>query len=176
MKDVSYGGRTVLFVSHNMGAVKSLCSEALWSKKGKLFQQGNVKKTVENYLGSTEIKTTIKCEGPLKKLVKIENAIIRKNETEPCSVASRTDALIIQVTYEAGEDLEAFEAFCGIDGQSVRVFSIPSKTEEKIFKRVRKASLFEFQKTSFDPERTFLGLAEIVKMGITGFGQTRSWH
>ena len=137
----------------------------MWFKKGKLFQQGNVKKTVENYLGSTEIKTTIKCEGPLKKLVKIENAIIRKNETEPCSVASRTDALTIQVTYEAGEDLEAFEAFCGIDGQSVRVFSIPSKNGRENFQKGKKSFSFRVPKNLLRPGTYFLGFGGNSKNG-----------
>ena len=30
MGDVAKGGRTVLFVSHNMNAIKSLCSRAIW--------------------------------------------------------------------------------------------------------------------------------------------------
>lgn len=51
MQDVSRGeGRTVLFVSHNMAAVSSLCERGLLLKDGKLFYQGNIKDVVENYL------------------------------------------------------------------------------------------------------------------------------
>ncbi len=37
MKDVSKGGRTVLFVSHNMAAVQSLCSRAIVLKDGRVL-------------------------------------------------------------------------------------------------------------------------------------------
>jgi lipopolysaccharide transport system ATP-binding protein len=37
MKDVSIGGRTVLFVSHNMAAVQSLCNRAIVLKDGHIF-------------------------------------------------------------------------------------------------------------------------------------------
>jgi lipopolysaccharide transport system ATP-binding protein len=38
MKDVSKGGRTVLFVSHNMAAVQSLCTRAIVLKDGKVLK------------------------------------------------------------------------------------------------------------------------------------------
>src|SRR5262249_11478881 len=36
MDEVSKGGRTVLFVSHNMSAIEQLCSRAIWIDSGKL--------------------------------------------------------------------------------------------------------------------------------------------
>jgi lipopolysaccharide transport system ATP-binding protein len=53
MKEVSEGqGRTVLFVSHNMGAVKSLCSKAISLKSGVLDYQGEATETINNYMNS----------------------------------------------------------------------------------------------------------------------------
>jgi lipopolysaccharide transport system ATP-binding protein len=49
MKDVSEGGRTVLFVSHNMTAIKSLCSQGLLLKNGKISSFGEINKVVNNY-------------------------------------------------------------------------------------------------------------------------------
>ncbi len=51
MKDVSNKqGRTVLFVSHNMGAIRSLCNSALLLKNGRSFFQGGVEEGVSKYL------------------------------------------------------------------------------------------------------------------------------
>ena len=51
MQDISReGGRTVLFVSHNMAAVKSLCTKGLVLKNGSVYFQGNVDQAVEKYL------------------------------------------------------------------------------------------------------------------------------
>lgn len=51
MGEVSKGeGRTVLFVSHNMGAVQNLCSAAIILKNGSLFGQGKSAKIIAEYL------------------------------------------------------------------------------------------------------------------------------
>ena len=51
MEDVSRGeGRTVLFVSHNLGAVTQLCSQGLYLAAGQLIQQGKVSQVIKSYL------------------------------------------------------------------------------------------------------------------------------
>ncbi|MDO4957524.1 MAG: ABC transporter ATP-binding protein [Bacteroidales bacterium] len=50
MHDVAKGeGRTVLFVSHNMGAVKNLCTRGLVLQDGSLYYEGNVNEAVDVY-------------------------------------------------------------------------------------------------------------------------------
>lgn len=50
MKDVSSQGRTVLFVSHNMTAVKSLCNRGILMERGKVVFTGSADETVEHYM------------------------------------------------------------------------------------------------------------------------------
>ena len=50
MEDVGREGRTVLFVSHNMGAVTRLCQECLWLDGGRLFRRGPATDVVREYL------------------------------------------------------------------------------------------------------------------------------
>ncbi|ACU06826.1 Polysaccharide ABC transporter, ATP-binding protein [Flavobacteriaceae bacterium 3519-10] len=51
MGDVSKGeGRTVLFVSHNMAAVKNLCNHGILLENGNIDCIGNIDKVVNNYL------------------------------------------------------------------------------------------------------------------------------
>jgi lipopolysaccharide transport system ATP-binding protein len=50
MKDVSGQGRTVIFVSHNMGAVKSLCTTGIVMKNGTVDFAGNINDCVTQYL------------------------------------------------------------------------------------------------------------------------------
>jgi lipopolysaccharide transport system ATP-binding protein len=52
MKDVAGQGRTVLFVSHNMAAVKTLCSDAVYLANGKLASQGSTDDIVSIYLSA----------------------------------------------------------------------------------------------------------------------------
>lgn len=50
MGDVAKEGRTVLFVSHNMIAVRNLCSRVIWLRDGDIFQSGVTSTAVESYL------------------------------------------------------------------------------------------------------------------------------
>lgn len=51
MQDVSKNeGRTVLFVSHNMGMLKKLCNNAIYLKEGELVNIGNVQDIMTEYL------------------------------------------------------------------------------------------------------------------------------
>ena len=52
METIGREGRTVLFVSHNMGAVLNLCSRVLLLRDGSLAADGDAYPVVETYLGS----------------------------------------------------------------------------------------------------------------------------
>ncbi len=55
MNDVSKGeGRTVLFVSHNMAAIKTLCSKGILLEKGSLKYYGSVDNAIESYLVNSD--------------------------------------------------------------------------------------------------------------------------
>lgn len=54
MDDVAKSGRTVLFVSHNMKAVKELCSKGILLQQGKVTFSGSVNDTVSRYLNTDE--------------------------------------------------------------------------------------------------------------------------
>ena len=54
MQDVSRNGRTVLFVSHNMNAVISLCSQGFLLDGGRLVAQGSVDQILQRYLSTTK--------------------------------------------------------------------------------------------------------------------------
>jgi lipopolysaccharide transport system ATP-binding protein len=49
-------GRTILFVSHNMGAIKSLCPRTMFMERGKVTMSGETGDVIERYLsGDAEI-------------------------------------------------------------------------------------------------------------------------
>ena len=50
LEDVAKGGRTVLFVSHNMGAISSLCSSIVLLQSGGIGFIGDVNEGIEKYL------------------------------------------------------------------------------------------------------------------------------
>ncbi len=50
MGDIAKGGRTVLFVSHNMEAVQRLCNRAILLENGSPIKEGNVVPVIDTYL------------------------------------------------------------------------------------------------------------------------------
>src|SRR5215467_13695561 len=55
MGEVAREGRTVLFVSHNMGAVSNLCTSALWLEDGKVVTRDDVGTTINAYIKSVTV-------------------------------------------------------------------------------------------------------------------------
>lgn len=55
MSQVGQGGRTVVFVSHNMGAIQSLCSRAIILEEGRCVFDGMVREAVDRYLSRTAV-------------------------------------------------------------------------------------------------------------------------
>jgi lipopolysaccharide transport system ATP-binding protein len=60
MNEVANQNRTILFVSHNMNAIKTLCSRCIYLDKGKIDIIGNTDVVVNKYLSSGIINSTEK--------------------------------------------------------------------------------------------------------------------
>lgn len=84
MQDVAKGeGRTVLFVSHNMAAVRSLCTKGIVLSNGGVSFSGNVKSAIDLYLENNHNVTGKKISDNivwLKSGLKIE--CVKINNTE----------------------------------------------------------------------------------------------
>ena len=59
MGDAAKEGRTVLFVSHNMAAVESLCESTLLLRAGELIEYGSTHSVIESYLRLQEHLETV---------------------------------------------------------------------------------------------------------------------
>jgi lipopolysaccharide transport system ATP-binding protein len=78
MQDVSRNeGRTVLFVSHNMVAVKQLCNKAILLEKGSIKHSGSQNEVVDQYLRNYELNSGI--TDTKANFEKLENKNIKIN-------------------------------------------------------------------------------------------------
>lgn len=74
MEDVSKNGRTILFVSHNMSAIQSLCTKGIFLLEGKVEYEGEATKTIERYLNKvTNLELNALVVRELTSNVRIEN-------------------------------------------------------------------------------------------------------
>jgi lipopolysaccharide transport system ATP-binding protein len=53
MKDVSNSGRTILYVSHSMSSIRSLCKRALALSEGRVVADGSPQEVIAGYIGGT---------------------------------------------------------------------------------------------------------------------------
>jgi len=102
MQDISKGdGRTVLFVSHNMAAVKSLCTRAIVLEHGKVVHEGATEECVDYYLRGEDTEETSNLiersdrTGNGKLLFK--DILFLNNKLEPISQVISGEPLILKI-------------------------------------------------------------------------------
>jgi lipopolysaccharide transport system ATP-binding protein len=54
MQEVTGEGRTVLFVSHNMASIRTLCERAIMLERGRIVAEGDVQRVLDHYLSSQD--------------------------------------------------------------------------------------------------------------------------
>lgn len=101
MKEVSGGhGRTVLFVSHNMSSIKTLCDRAILLNNGIISAQGNTDEIVDLYFdgndsSGNEKRSTFQIKNGLITLDNI--AVFNANKKE--SPLYTSDPIILEIDY-----------------------------------------------------------------------------
>jgi lipopolysaccharide transport system ATP-binding protein len=109
MSDVARQGRTILFVSHNMAAIESLCSTAYLLEHGQVVASGTTQTVVGAYLSSIpalgktslEHRTDRQGNGRLR-FTDIE---FRSDEGVPIEVVQAGKTLLISVAYASTSDM-----------------------------------------------------------------------
>jgi lipopolysaccharide transport system ATP-binding protein len=108
MEDIGKEGRTVLFVSHNMGAISTLTSQCLFLEKGIASFYGYTEETIHKYLSSAyqqsaSWKAHSYSSHPIqiiKAFISSENSDIPKNELD------RNKIIRIIVEYQVREPIK----------------------------------------------------------------------
>jgi len=111
MKDVSQGeGRTVLFVSHNMQAVQSLCDKGILLQNGTIVYEGTSKDTVGRYLqvfqNTFEAKRIVETMRSVKSFINLSS--VRFNGTEDAESTIRSNQEYLDVEF-CGQTSEALD-------------------------------------------------------------------
>lgn len=109
MQDVSKGeGRTVLFVSHNMAAVRSLCTRGIILKNGMVDLIGNISDTLNHYLNDNDnnhnemIINNIKWK---KSTLTIKSIEINQSKLSISTLKSGQKSLEIKIDGHTEEDM-----------------------------------------------------------------------
>jgi lipopolysaccharide transport system ATP-binding protein len=126
MEEVSHAhGRTILFVSHNMGAVSQLCNRALLLAAGQVIAHDQVESVVAKYLSSGATEGSRKLaidETSRKKKVFFRAATLLNHLNQPALDLDVRFPFTIEVEYEVPKPLRRIELAARIltsDGRAV---------------------------------------------------------
>jgi lipopolysaccharide transport system ATP-binding protein len=120
-------GRTVLFVSHNMGAISQLCTRGLLLRDGQVKGFGSAQEIIRDYTltVSTGQYTDLArhFRGPMAAKLLFQSLRIVTNDGVNSSLISPTSPLRIEAEVQAMEDIPAFRTTLAIFCNGVRLFS-----------------------------------------------------
>lgn len=120
MQDISKGqGRTVLFVSHNMAAVKNLCTRAIVLEHGKTVFEGNTNDAINFYIRNQDIqfKFDPKTRRNLSDKIYIKDIRICNDKNQLIDTALSGDAVIIEVKISNIDNVKPLHVGLGVYSQ-----------------------------------------------------------
>jgi len=136
MKEVSEGGgRTVLFVSHDLTAVKSLCTRGIVLNNGKIFQQGKIDDCIDLYINNSYNANTYRDFTNVgNHKISIKNIQIR-SDRQPMTVETE---FVIDFNFTVLNAIDTFHCTLSLSNlQEQVVFSVvttPQKVSEGNYK------------------------------------------
>lgn len=116
MDGLRSGGRTVLFVSHNMAAVENLCSRCIWIDAGQVLKDGSPREVIEAYMNTfanarenmADLRSVRDRRGSGE--IRYTGVEYLTPAGEPLQVVRSGDAFVIRFHYHAREPI-SFPSF-----------------------------------------------------------------
>lgn len=118
MQDISKGeGRTVLFVSHNMAAVKSLCTRAIVIQNGMIAQDSDVNSAVEYYYSFNSVENSNKLTFSPSESYFLDTIEIKSNLNR---VLESGEDLVLNINFKnSASDLLIDIGFYNVEGEKI---------------------------------------------------------
>ncbi len=124
MEDVARAGRTVLFVSHNMAAVRSLCTTGIVLNEGRVVEAGEIGACVESYFKTIGVLSPgqFSNEGPLAVSSGFGRVVV---EGDGGSMVQQSEPSEMSTILNVDRDVSGFTLFCIVeDVQNRMVFHL----------------------------------------------------
>ncbi|MDO4551459.1 MAG: ABC transporter ATP-binding protein [Planctomycetia bacterium] len=149
MNQVAGEGRTVLFVSHNMAAVKSLCQRSILLDHGNLVAEGPTDEVLNQYMGSAIIDESIPLSQQTNRQgngqLRIQQFSAESNGEPNSGFLSVGQQLSMHFDYRCYETLINPAVFLSIvNADDDPVFHINTQIQEKLPPKITKDGTFTF--------------------------------
>jgi lipopolysaccharide transport system ATP-binding protein len=129
MQDVSKGGRTVLFVSHNIQAIKQLCTRGVYMANGQALLAGDVGEAIARYLdskgnGTSEINLNDYARNSVSDDGRFQLIQYRNQAGQPITQCDRSQEIHARVVFNLTKPIEEFDlAMAVTHAEGIKVFS-----------------------------------------------------
>ncbi len=137
MREVATGGRTVLFVSHQLAAISRLCTSAIWLERGKVRAQGHPSEVIAGYLrperGGGALRRWAGHARPGSGPIRLEHVALTL-DGGPSSTVDIQRPFVVELGYQVIEPAEGlrvgFVLYAG-DGTTVFMAMDTAATEDE---------------------------------------------
>jgi lipopolysaccharide transport system ATP-binding protein len=118
MDEVRKHGRTILFVSHNMGAIRRLCSRVLLIKNGKLVRDGHPETVISDYLQDAGVQSaTVAFPVDQSKDIHVSKVTLLDASGRPSTHLDLQQPFRIEVEYTVHREVSGVVVSCAIHTQ-----------------------------------------------------------
>jgi lipopolysaccharide transport system ATP-binding protein len=118
MGDLAREGRTVIFVSHNMGTISQLCERAIWIQEGRIQCDGPAAAVISSYLSSSSMGQSSwqnpYCSGIENEQFSFESVRILSPKNEPVTVVQYQQPFYCEIVYRVCRPQQHVSIVCAI--------------------------------------------------------------
>ena len=105
-------GKTILFVSHDVNAVRRFCDRVYWLKNGVVEAEGEtmeITEDYENFLKKKSLKTVDRENSASEEfsaydIVEVKSAELLDRDLQPLDIVEQDSKVIVKVTYDVKDD------------------------------------------------------------------------
>jgi lipopolysaccharide transport system ATP-binding protein len=138
LKDVSQNqDRTVLFVSHNLASLQSLCDKGILIAQGKLVAQGNINTTVSRYISDLK-NDTVYLEHYNRQLmtegVRLLDIRFKDGETD----FYLQDEVVLEIHFEVFSEININHSISVFNHLDEYILACPSMSDKEFFQKPHK--------------------------------------
>ena len=168
MSDVASRGRTVVFVSHNLAAMRNLCTHALLLERGGVTFDGGVLEAIKNYEASfgglTGLNQEARFHGSLATLVHFDSLVFRQSGDVVQSLDPQLP-LRVEIHARATNSFARLDVKLSLFREGVFLSSCHDTLHETGVKAGGFVSQFDFPRDVFRPGRYTIGIGAVAATG-----------
>jgi lipopolysaccharide transport system ATP-binding protein len=167
MGAVAREGRTVLLVSHNLGAIEALCQRAICLQKGEIVLDGPAGQVIESYLASTS-KQEQQATGPLLETgsVRVAKMVVQQNGADNPAYLNTDLPFLVEIHFETSEPQDLLVGFDLLTPEGVLIYRTMDIPKEKSLRQPGyHCATWHVPAGTFNPHQYILDLLVHIRPG-----------